>query len=161
MKTAFAILAAASMLALPSWGCAASAPRKVTSVRHGKPAAPVDISATLSADRAQIEVKFLAVATSVDVRVNGANGLVVTSTGAPITGSFAKGDSASALVTFTPPPGRADLVVTVVGVFNGSRSAKTASFTVGSPSPGAEKPSTGVQVEPNGDRVKELPGERR
>lgn len=136
--------------------------RKVTSTREGKPSAPVDVTATLEADRAKIEVAFLTNAAGVEVRIHGIDGLTVTSPAIPITGSFSKGQAANALVTFRPPAGQANLVVTVRGVFNGARGAKVATFTVGQPTPAqAQKASPTVKVEPNGDRVIEQPGQVR
>lgn len=164
MRTSLAVVAVSLLATLPLTNACASGTqpsRKVTSTREGKPSAPVDVTATLEADRAKVEVAFLANATDVQVRVHGIDGLVLTSPGTPITGTFNKGQSANMLVTFTPPAGQANLVVTVSGVFNGARGAKTATFTVGQPTQGALKVSPNVKVEPNGDRVIEAPGQVR
>lgn len=159
MNPAFALLTIAALAISPAAGVAfPSSVRKVTSTRTGKPAAPVDITATLEAGRAQLDVKFVVAATSVEVRVHGVDGLTVTSAPVPITGSFTKGESSKTVVTFTAPAGQSNLVVTVRGVFNGSRSAKTATFTIGRPTPAQiQKASAGVKVERGGDRVKEMP----
>lgn len=161
MNHALALLAVAALLVTPAAEAAAPSPvRKVTATRRGKPAAPVDITATLEADRAQLELKFLAAATSVEVHVHGVGGLVVTTAPVPITGSFAKDATARTVVSFTPPAGQANLVVTVGGAFNGVRIAKTATFTIGRPTPAqAQKAATDVKVDAGGERVKEMPAQ--
>ncbi len=66
------------------------------------------------------------------------------------------------MVTFTPPAGRAHLVVTVSGSFDGIRGARTASFTVGKPTPAQlRKAAERVKVDASGERIEELPAQRR
>jgi hypothetical protein len=123
----------------------------------------VDVTAVVQTDRAQVEVTFRAAASSVDVSVSGTAGLALTSPAAVVSGgSFTRGGSAKFAVSFLPPAGRAHLVVTVGGAFGGVRSARAVSFTVGQPTAAQlREAGEGVRVEASGDRVKELPAERR
>ncbi len=165
MRTAFTMLSAAYVVLVPIAACAENGATTHTaaSATRGKPAAPVDVTAVVHADRAEVAVDFRAAATSVDVRVSGTSGLTVTSPASVVSGgSFAKGESTKTLVTFTPPAGQAHLVVTVAGIFDGSRGAKTASFTIGQSTPAqSKKASEGVKVEGSGEKVREFPAERR
>lgn len=165
MKLRTAYVVAALLLISPATGLAeaGSNPQKATSpVKKGKPAAPVDISASFDGDHAQVEVAFLAGATSVAVNVRGIDGLVVASEATPISGAFAKGTKAAASVKLVVPSGQSNLVVTVSGTFAGARSTRTASFTLGKPTPAQmEKSSAGVKAEPSGERLKEMPAARQ
>lgn len=165
MRTASSVLAAACVALAPIPGIAAapSPARTGTSASGGKPAAPVDVAAVVRADGAQVEVTFRTAATSVDVRVSGTAGLEVTSPAAAVSaGSFARGGSAKLAVSFLPPAGRAHLVVTVSGTFNGVRSARVASFTVGQPTASQlREAGEGRRVDASGRNLKELPAERR
>jgi hypothetical protein len=165
MRLGAAYLVAALLLAAPAAGLAdgrQEPQRMAASVKTGKPAAPVEIAASFDGDHARVEVGFLAAASTVTVGVRGLDGLVVTSEATPISGAFAKGTRAAATVKLTVPPGQSNLVVTVSGVFAGVRTTRTATFTLGRPTPAqAEQPSTGVKVEPSGERLKELPATRQ
>ncbi len=165
MKLGTAYVVAALLLATPATGLAdatSNPQKKASSVKSGKPAAPVDIAISFDGDHAQVEVAFLAGASSVTVNIRGVDGLVVTSEATPISGAFAKGTKAAATVKLTIPPGQSNLVVTVAGVFAGVRSTRTTSFTLGTPTPAqAEKVSAGVKMEPSGERLKEMPASKQ
>ncbi len=165
MRTALTMLAMAYVVLFPISASAGNGAttRPAASVTGGKPAAPVDIAAIVHADRAEVEVSIRAAATSVDVRVSGVSGLTVTSPATVVSGAaFARGESAKAVVSFTPPAGRAHLVVAVAGTFDGIRGATTVSFTIGRPTPAQlRKAAEGVKVDASGERVEELPAVRR
>lgn len=165
MKLGTVYVLASLLLMSPATGFADAGPspqKKATSIKSGKPAAPVEITASFGSDHAQVEVAFLAGASSVMVSVRGIDGLAVTSEATPISGAFAKGTKAVATVKLSIPTGQSNLVVTVSGVFAGVRSSKTSSFTLGSPTPAqAEKVSSGVKVEPSGERLKEMPAAKQ
>ncbi len=163
MRTALSILTLACLAFVPIAGCNAPGSSTPAPVSGGKPSAPVDVTALVQGDRAEVAVDFRAAATSVDVRVSGTSGLTVTSPATVASGaSFARGDSTRTVVTFTPPGGRADLVVTVAGVFDGRRGAKTVSFTVGEPTPAQlQEAGAGVTVDASGEKLILLPAERR
>ncbi len=165
MRTALSTLTGACVVFALLPGCDAAVPasRTASSVSGGKPAAPVDVTASLRTDGARVTMEFRAPATSVDVRVSGTSGLTITSPATVVeNGSFAAGESASVVVTYAPPLGRANLVVIVTGVFNGVRGAKTASFTVGQPTPEQlQEAGAGVEVDASGEKIILLPAQRR
>jgi hypothetical protein len=129
----------------------------------GKPRAPVRVEAALAAGKADLTLTFGAAASNVTVEVRGTNGLEVTGGEQPIeNGEFASGDAAHANVTFTSPEGRARLVVTVSGDFNGVRQATVASFAVGKPSAEQQKErERGVVDDGKGGKIKLSPAQER
>ncbi len=144
-------------LALASGGCARQAPatpQPASTLAHGKPSAPVSVDAQLGAGTARVTVRFDADARDVRIDVHGAAGLAVTSAATPVErGAFARGESATFDVTFTPGPGRSLLAVGVAGKFHGAgKRARVASFAVGEP--------TREQLEAGGTVVEGSDGER-
>lgn len=121
----------------------------------GKPTAPVEVKAELSANAARVTVKFESDSSDVKIAVSGVDGLVVT--GEPVLvekGAFARGESKTFDVSFTPGAGRSALVVSVAGSFNGASRARVASFTVGDgPLPQAGE----VMTTDDGEKVKVMP----
>ena len=125
--------------------CACSTPSTVaTNTPRGKPSAPVAVTAELAPSSAKVAVKFEGDAERVQIRVSGVDGLVVQSPELVMEqGAFKRGD--------TLPEGRAQLVVTVSGTFNGAQRARVAAFGLGS----GPLPNTGeVQTTSDGERVK-------
>lgn len=140
-------------------GCAprpSPPPRPSAAPILGKPRAPVSVDAQLSAGSGRVTVRFDADATDVRIDVHGAAGLAVTSGATPVAhGSFARGESTSFEVGFTPGPGRSYLAVGVAGKFHGAgKRAAVASFAVGDPTP-EQLDEGGTVVEgPDGERLK-------
>ncbi|MEW6431342.1 MAG: hypothetical protein AB1730_07510 [Myxococcota bacterium] len=122
----------------------------------GKPTAPVAVTAQVSERAARVTVTFEADAKDVQVGVHGVDGLVVEGDLAPVKGqAFARGETASFTVALVPPQGRASLVVSVAGDFNGARRARVAAFSVGE-GPLPEGPGE-VMTTDDGDTVKVMP----
>lgn len=122
----------------------------------GKPTAPVAVTAEVSDHAARVTVRFQADAKDVRVGVHGNDGLVVEGDLTPVQGqAFARGETTSFTVAFVPPAGRASLVVSVAGDFNGAKRARVASFTVGE-GPLPEGPGE-VMTTDDGDTVKVMP----
>jgi hypothetical protein len=121
----------------------------------GKPTAPVEVNAVLSEKSARLTLKFESEAKDVKVFVSGVDGLVVQGEGALVTdGVFARGETKTFDVAFTPGAGRSALVVSVSGSFNGAARARVASFTVGT----GPLPQNGeVITTDDGERVKVMP----
>lgn len=133
--------------------CACSTPSTVaTNTPRGKPSAPVAVTAELSPSSAKVAVKFEGDAEHVQIRVSGVDGLVVKAPELVMEqGAFKRGDVTSFDVAYTLPEGRAQLVVTVSGTFNGANRARVAAFGLGS----GPLPNTGeVQTTSDGERVK-------
>jgi hypothetical protein len=148
---------AALLLAPAAVACAParSAPAPVS----GKLRAPVAVEAKVGDGTAQVTVRFQRAASGVRVRVEGLDGLAVTSAATPADGaSFDRGAVVTFDVAFTPGPGRSFLRVAVQGDFGGGPRATAASFAVGERPRGSARKVTGTVVEsPDGERVKVLP----
>lgn len=113
----------------------AEAPVPVTSSTtegvHGKPSAPVTVSAEVARSSARVTVRFDADVTDARVQVRGVDGLVVTSEATPVDGgAFARGDGRTFDVRYTAGDG-GHLVVAVSTVSSGGARARVASFAVG------------------------------
>lgn len=122
----------------------------------GKPTAPVEVNAELSAKSARLTLKFEGEAKDVDVVVSGVDGLVVEGEATLVSdGTFARGESRTFEVNFTPGPGRSALVVSVSGSFSGASRARVASFTVGT-GPLPETPGEVITTD-DGEKVKVMP----
>jgi len=133
--------------------CACSTPSTVaTNTPRGKPSAPVAVTAELAPSSAKVAVKFEGDAERVQIRVSGVDGLAVQSPELVLEqGAFKRGDTTTFDVAYTLPEGRAQLVVTVSGTFNGAQRARVAAFGLGS----GPLPNTGdVQTTSDGERVK-------
>lgn len=133
--------------------CACTTPSTVvTNAPRGKPTAPVAVTAELSPSSAKIAVKFESDAEQVQIRVSGVDGLVLQGRELVVEqGAFKRGEATAFDVAYTLPEGRAQLVVTVSGRFNGSNRARVAAFGLGS----GPLPDTGeVQTTSDGERVK-------
>jgi len=150
-----ALAAVAGLLALPAVGGCAPSTAGAAPV-HGKPSVPVTVEARLSDGSARVTVRFDAEAKGVRVEVGGVDGLSVASAAVPVDGaSFARGESTTFDVAFTPGPGRSYLAVAVTGKFRGAgRRAAVTSFAVGEPTPEQEKAGGTVLEAPGGERIK-------
>jgi hypothetical protein len=111
-----------------------SGPQKKTSVKYGKPQAPVHIVGFMEAEDAFLALTFEAEAENVEIRVYGTGGLKVQSSDTPAAGgSYAAGQTIEISVDYTLDGERGDLAVSVSGVFaGGNRSTRVTSFSVGS-----------------------------
>jgi hypothetical protein len=122
----------------------------------GKPTAPVEVSAELWARSARLLVTFESDAKDVELTVSGVDGLVVEGEGRLVRqGAFARGETRTFDVAFTPGPGRSMLVVSVRGSFNGAVRARVASFTVGT-GPLPKSPGEVITTD-DGEKVKVMP----
>ena len=162
------ILAALALLsALPAAASPAAAPGAATRktaapVVHGKPQAPVAVTATLGDGRAIVTVRFDAPATDAAVEVHGVDGLVVTSAAVPLSGGrFARGESVRLEVTFTEGDAPGLLAVSVSGSFGGAHRIATASFAARSPAPEQLKRAGSASPDSTGRRIKVMPAEAR
>lgn len=123
---------------------------------RGKPTAPVEVAALLSAKSARLTVKFESDAREVKVVVSGVDGLVVDGPSVLVdSGVFARGDVRTFEVNFNAGEGRSQLVLSISGVFNGASRARVAAFGVGS-GPLPESPGTVLETD-DGERVKVMP----
>jgi hypothetical protein len=161
----FAIAVAAGLLALPALaGGPAPGRGQKTTVRtvHGKPQAPVSVTARISAGTATVTVRFHSSATEAAIDVHGVDGLTVTSAASPLAGArFARGEAVTFDVAFTEGPGRAYLAVGVSGKFGGTKRSTVASFAVGQPTPEQQKPAGTAATDSQGQRIKVMPGNER
>lgn len=160
------IAAAALLLAPPALAACAghASEKKATTARaeHGKPQAPVDVTAALDRGRATVTVRFHSAASEVAVDVHGVDGLTVTSAARPLSGGqFAAGESVSLEVAFTEGPGRSHLAVSVTGRFGAAARTAVASFAVGEPTAEQQKAAGSVTTDSQGRRIKLLPAETR
>lgn len=155
------IVVVIAAVAFSSVACASpsSAPGKQGAVPvAGKMQAPVEATAKTAGSSAAVTLSFAVAGTGVVVDVYGTNGLRVTSTNRPFVGDVSAGQIVKLDVVFDAPAGEANLAVMVTGVFGGVRSGKAVSFTVGQANASqAQKAAAGVKVEPDGEKVREMP----
>jgi hypothetical protein len=133
-----------------------------TQTFHGKPQAPVSVTARLAPGHATVTVRFLSAARDAAVEVRGVDGLTVTSASSLLAGArFGRGESVTFDVELTEPAGRSNLAVTVSATFGGSKRSTVATFAVGQPTAEQLKPSGNVTTDSAGQRIKVMPAERR
>lgn len=161
-----AAAAAALLLAVPVLASPATPAKTkkdaLTRTVHGKPQAPVSVTARLRPDGATLTVRFHSAASDVRLDVHGVEGLAVTSAANPLSGGrFARGEAVSFDVSFTPGPGRSLLAVGVSGRFGTATRSTVATFTIGEPSAEQRKASETATTDSTGQRVKILPAETR
>ncbi len=161
-RLALALVLAATTLAACA-GPGPEAPASPPASPRGKPGAPVGVEAVLRPGAARVALAFGADASDVAVRLSGIDGLEVTSAPVPVErASYRRGERAALEATFVPGPGQSHLVVTVEGIFGGSRRTLVRSFAVGTRSPAQEeKARAGVVTDERGERLHLLPAERR
>jgi len=155
-----AVAIAALLLALPALANGPAGGKKdaVTRTVHGKPQAPVSVTATVARGRATVTVRFHSAATEAAVEVHGVDGLTVTSAANPLAGGrFARGQAVTFDVAFAEGPGRSHLAVAVSGRFGGMVRSTVASFAVGQPTPEQLKPAGKSTTDSAGQRIKVLP----
>ncbi len=159
-----AIALVAGLLSLPTLadGTPAPSPKAASAATRGKPSAPVKVDAQLSAASAKVTVVVRSAARDVDVHVHGVDGLSVTSAETPISsGRFAKGQTATFDVAFTPGPGRSNLVIAVNGTFGAAKRSSDVSFAVGTPTAEQMKSRATVTTDSGGERIKTLPADTK
>lgn len=152
--------ASALLLALPALagGPAGGSKAGVTRTVHGKPQAPVSVTAAIAPGRATVTVRFHSAATEAAIEVHGVDGLAVTSAASPLSGGrFARGQSVTLDVAFTEGPGRSHLAVAVSGKFGSQKRSAVASFAVGQPTAEQLKPAGKASTDSQGQRIKVLP----
>jgi len=155
-----ALVAATLLLAVPALANGPAAPAKPPTPRtvHGKPQAPVSVTARVGRGMATVTVRFSSAATEATVEVRGVDGLAVTSDPTPLSGGrFARGEAVTFDVAFTEGPGRSHLAVSVSGDFGGARRGMVASFAVGTPTPDQLKPVGTSTTDSAGQRIKVMP----
>lgn len=155
-----AFAASALLLALPALadGPAGGSKGAVTRTVHGKPQAPVSVTAAIAPGRATVTVRFHSAATEAGIEVHGVDGLAVTSAASPLSGGrFARGELVTFDVAFTEGPGRSHLAVAVSGKFGAQRRSAVASFAVGQPTADQLKPTGKTTTDSQGQRIKVLP----
>lgn len=124
-----------------------------------KTSAPVTIDAQLEGGAGNVSVFFAAAGTDVEISVKGVDGLTVTSAPVPVSrAGFAKGETASFAVTYSPGQGRSHVVVTVSGRFDGAKRATVASYAIGRQSAGQQK-RVGSIMQFERQRIKVMPGQ--
>ncbi len=156
--------ASALLLALPALAGGPSGGSKgaVTRTVHGKPQAPVSVTAAIAPGRAMVTVRFHSAATEAGIEVHGVDGLAVTSAASPLSGGrFARGESVTFDVAFTEVPGRSHLAVAVSGKFGAQRRSAVASFAVGQPTPEQRRAAERATTDSRGQRIKVLPAENQ
>ncbi len=157
-------LAAALLVSLPTLAVPAdaAAQKPGAPAAHGKPQAPVTISATLAADRAAVTVRFHSPATDVGIEVHGVDGLVVTSDATPLSGGrFARGETAKLDVAFTEGAEPGQLTVVVTGTFSGAKRMASTGFVTRPPTPEQLKAGRNAATDASGRRIKLMPVETR
>jgi len=158
-RMALAVLS--SLLPLLSGACtptAKEAPSTSTQAQTAKVSAPVAVDAQLGDGKAHVTVRFAAPASDVKINIYGVDGLVVKNAAAPVEGAnFTEGSAAEFDVTFTPGPGRSQLVVAVNGSFRGAHRASVQSFAVGTPTAEQQQGVGNVVTQDNGQRIKIMP----
>jgi len=157
---AVAIAVSALLLAHPALADGPASGKKSTVTRtvHGKPQAPVSVTATVARGRATVPVRFHSAATEAAIEVHGVDGLTVTSAASPLAGRrFARGEAVTFDVAFTEGPGRSHLAVAVSGKFGAAARSTVASFAVGQPTAEQLKPAGKVTTDSTGQRIKVLP----
>jgi len=160
-------LASATLLAafpVLADGPQAAPPATATAAKtvHGKPQAPVSVTARLGAGAATVTVRFHSAATDASVEVHGVDGLAVTSDATPLSGArFGRGEAVTFDVAFTAGAGRSHLAVGVSGSFGGTRRSTVASFAVGKPTPDQLKPAGTAATDSKGQPVKVMPADTR
>ena len=159
-----AIALVAGLICLPALADGTPVPsgKAPSAATRGKPSAPVKVDARLSAGSATVTIVFLSAARDVDVHVHGVDGLSVTSAETPISSNrFAKGQSATFDVAFTPGPGRSNLVIAVNGTFGAAKRSSVVSFAVGTPTAEQTKSKGTVTTDSRGERIKTLPADTK
>lgn len=128
---------------------------------HGKPSAPVELTAAVTASTAKLTLRFGAPATDVSVRVWGVDGLKLTSAERPVSAStVSAGQMLTLDVAFEAPAGQSNLAVQVAGRFGSQVSSKTVSFTVAAAAAGqAQKSRADIDVDAAGEKVHVVPME--
>ncbi len=162
MKLAVALVA--GLVCLPTFADGTPVPSRkaAPAATRGKPSAPVHVDARLADGSATVTIVFRSAARDVDVHVHGVDGLSVTSAETPISRDrFAKGQSASFDVAFTPGPGRSNLVVAVNGTFGAAKRSSVVSFAVGTPTAEQLKSRGAVTTDSRGERIKTLPADTK
>ena len=97
----------AALTALAFVACTTPTSLSSPAPTKGKPTAPVGVSAELSAKSARVTVKFERDAQDVEIAVSGVDGLVVEGARALVQkGSFARGETKTFDVSFSPGAGR-------------------------------------------------------
>lgn len=118
-------------------GCThAVAPKEVSAVaplpKEGKAMAPVAIDAELSLASARVTLRFEAAAQGVSVVFSGLDGLALRGEASVLSGAdVVAGETKIFDVPYTVGPGRSHLVVSVEGMFHGSRRNRVATFARG------------------------------
>lgn len=155
-----ATAASALLLALPALAADPGGSSKGAGVPPGKPSAPVTVSARLASGRATVTVRFRSPASDVAIEVHGVDGLSVTSSPTPLAGGrFARGQSVTFDVDYTPGPGRSHLAVAVAGRFGTAVQRAVSSFAVGQPTAEQLKPAAPPVTDSAGQRIKIMPAE--
>ncbi len=122
-----------------------------------KPGAPTElINSSFTEGSAHAELRFDGSGENVSVMASGLEGVTLTSAAEVVSGRTVKtGDTIAVDLTFTKPPGRGHLVLTVNGTFNGAVKSRVHTVLVGE---GAFKDDgSKVQVTNDGDTVKLIP----
>ncbi|UFS71256.1 hypothetical protein LPW11_03465 [Geomonas sp. RF6] len=125
----------------------------------GKRVAPVSVNAEMGSSAARVSITFNAAATDVEVRVNGVDGLKVTSDARPVAGqSFASGQKKAFDVSYRAGEGRSSLVVAVSGKFGGMKQSSVTSYSVGAPTAEQKRKAAGTTItDSTGRRLKDMP----
>ena len=119
---------------------------------EGKPTAPVEIVAELTATHARLSLRFEADGERATVTVSGLDGLTVINAPEAVPRKYAQGELTQLDVDYSGNSGT--LVINVSGTFNGANKSRVVTFAIGDVRPA----STGTTVTPtNGPGFKALP----
>ena len=151
------IALASLFLVLP--GCA-TPPRKAQSKAEPihKSKVPVSVTMVFEAGKALVTLRFDQTVEEALIGIRGLDGLQVASVPPIEKTRFAKGETLTLVVPFTPGPGRSHLAVDIEGRFQGQHRMGVQTFAVGQPSAEQLKASEGdILTTSDGQRLKVMP----
>lgn len=131
-------------------------PAKAAPIHKSK--APVTVTTVFGEGKATVTLRFTQAVEEAAIRIRGLDGLQVGNVPPVEKTSFAKGETLTLEVPFTPGPGRSHLAVDIEGKFRGQRRLAVQTFAIGKPSAEQLKASQGnVLTTAGGQRIKVMP----
>lgn len=98
---------------------------------HGKTQAPVTATAQFGEKAGTVTLRFEGDAQGVQIGIRGLGGLVLDQISKLPRSDFKRGECIALTLAFTPGPGGGQVVVNVVGVFDGRKQVRVQTFSLG------------------------------